>query len=87
MILLVFISFFPVKALKMKYPNEDWAQVQGRMLGLVNLSTEDDALNRSLNKVCLCMYMYMLEQGWGSGESTCLPPEWPGFNSRYWRHM
>lgn len=37
-------------ALKTKYPNEDWAQVQGRMLGLVNLSTEDDALNRSLNK-------------------------------------
>ena len=24
----------------------------------------------------------MGEQGWRSGESTCLPPMWPGFNSR-----
>ena len=24
----------------------------------------------------------MGEQGWCSGESTCLPPVWPGFDSR-----
>ena len=27
------------------------------------------------------------EQGWHSGESTCLPPVWPGFDSRTRRHM
>ena len=26
-------------------------------------------------------------QGWRSVESTCLPPMWPGFNFRRWRHM
>ena len=27
------------------------------------------------------------EQGWCSGESTCLPPTWPGFDSWTRRHM
>ena len=27
------------------------------------------------------------EQRWRSGESTCLPPMWPGFDSRTRRHM
>ena len=27
------------------------------------------------------------EQGWRSGESACLPPMWPGFDSRTRRHM
>ena len=27
------------------------------------------------------------EQGWCSGESTRLPPMWPGFNSQTRRHM
>ena len=27
------------------------------------------------------------EQGWRSGESTRLPPVWPGFDSRTRRHM
>ena len=27
------------------------------------------------------------EQGWRSGESACLPPMWPEFNSRSRRHM
>ena len=27
------------------------------------------------------------EQGWRSGASTCLPPLWPGFDSRARRHM
>ena len=27
------------------------------------------------------------EQGWRSGESTHLPPMWPGFDSWTWRHM
>ena len=26
-------------------------------------------------------------QGWRSGESTRLPPMWPGFDSQIWRHM
>ena len=26
-------------------------------------------------------------QGWRSGESTHLPPMWPGFDSQIWRHM
>ena len=27
------------------------------------------------------------EQEWWSGESTCLPPMWPGFDSRTWRQL
>ena len=26
-------------------------------------------------------------QGWHSGESTCLPPMWPGFDSQMLRQM
>ena len=26
-------------------------------------------------------------KGWRSSEGICLPPMWPGFNSRRWRHM
>ena len=33
-------------------------------------------------KCCDCW-----EQGWRSGESACLPPMWPGFDSRTPRHM
>jgi len=29
----------------------------------------------------LKMEKYIGEQGWCSGESACLPPMWPGFNS------
>ena len=29
----------------------------------------------------------MVEQEWRSGESTRLPPMWPGFKSRRRRHM
>ena len=29
----------------------------------------------------------MGEQGWRSDESARLPPMWPGFDSRTWRHM
>ena len=32
-------------------------------------------------------YASTLEQGWRSGESTRLPPMWPGFDSRTRRHM
>ena len=27
------------------------------------------------------------EQGWHSGESTCLPPMWPGFKSQHQYHI
>ena len=30
---------------------------------------------------------YLRWQGWRSGESTCLPPMWPGFDFRSRRHM
>ena len=39
------------------------------------------------------VYVWMIknllqgEQGWCSGESTRLPPMWPGFKSRCWSHM
>ena len=26
-------------------------------------------------------------QGWRSGDSTCPPPMWPGFDSQTWCHM
>ena len=40
-----------------------------------------EGLNRHRN-VCV-----LGEQGWRSGESTRLPPMWPGFKSRRRRHM
>ena len=33
------------------------------------------------------VFKKFLEQGWRSGESTRLPPMWPGFDSRTWRRM
>ena len=34
-----------------------------------------------------CTCTLLGEQGLHSGESARLPPLWPRFNSRYWRHM
>ena len=34
----------------------------------------------------LTSWSYHWEQGWGSGESTHLPPLWPGFKSRHGSH-
>ena len=34
-----------------------------------------------------CRSEHYGEQGWCSGESTCLPLMWPGFESWRWRHM
>ena len=34
-----------------------------------------------------CYFLFLLWQGWPSGESTCLPPMWPGFDFRTRRHM
>ena len=33
------------------------------------------------------IFQHLGEQGWRSGESTRLPPMWPGFDSRTRRHM
>ena len=35
----------------------------------------------------LLSYLKTGVQGWRSGESTRLPPMWPGFDSQTWRHM
>ena len=43
----------PAKDLKAKYPDKDWAQVRGRLLGICNLTNEDTSLNKAVNKVCL----------------------------------
>ena len=43
------------------------------------------------DRLCLSNYSPLRtkagKQGWHSGESTCLPPMWPGFDCRTWRHM
>ena len=36
---------------------------------------------------CSVVNMSLGVQGWRSGESTRLPPMWPGFDSRTRRHM
>ena len=33
------------------------------------------------------LFQFKWDQGWRSGESTRLPPMWPGFDSRTRRHM
>ena len=45
------------------------------------------SLDESENKIISIPSKSLLEQGWRSGESTCLPPMWPGFDSRTRRHM
>ena len=32
-------------------------------------------------------FVFVGEREWRSGESTCFPPIWPGFDSRSRRHM
>ena len=39
-----------------------------------------------MNFTPCCLTSYG-EQGWHSGERARLPPMWPGFDSRTWRHM
>lgn len=36
--------------LKAQHPTKDWAQIRGRLLGVCNLTTEDESLNQALNK-------------------------------------
>ena len=48
----IIIVFF-IKDLKARYPHKDWAQIRGRLLGVCNLTNEDESLNQVLNKVCL----------------------------------
>ena len=38
------------------------------------------------NMYTLFQFIYNKWQGWSSGESTCLPPMWPGFDFRTRRH-
>ena len=40
-----------------------------------------------LSLLLVLFLMYIGEQGWRSGGSARLPPMWPGFDSRTWRHM
>ena len=42
--------------------------------------------NPTINS-CTCGVITYGEQGWCSGESTRLPPMWPGFDSQTRRHM
>ena len=41
----------------------------------------------SSNRHAVDQFRSVGEQGWRSGESSCLPPMWSGFKSRHRRHM
>ena len=41
----------------------------------------------SSNRHAVDQFRSVWEQGWRSGESSCLPPMWSGFKSRHRRHM
>ena len=41
----------------------------------------------SSNRHAVDQFRSVGEQGWRSGESSCLPPMWSGFKSRHQRHM
>ena len=47
----------------------------------LSISTSDVEASRRLHSIVFG------EQGWRSGESTRLPPMWPGFDSWTRRHM
>ena len=40
-----------------------------------------------VNESCIFVATASKMQGWRSGESTRLPPKWPGFDSQIRRHM
>ena len=52
-------------------------------------SNHPDDLFQSRNKrnYLSCVFLVIKWQGWPSGESTCLPPMWPGFDFRTRCHM
>ena len=41
----------------------------------------------SSNRHAVDQFRSVGEQGWRSGESSCLPPMWSGFKSRHRRHL
>ena len=64
-------------------------------IGTSNLNTP--LVTKSLSRLCIwnwacrackhrCYYA-LGEQEWRGGETTRLPPMWPGFKSRRWHHM
>ena len=52
-------------------------------------ATLDTTEEQSLNSLAPNEFIFtgLGERGWRSGESTRLPPMWPGFDSRTRRHM
>lgn len=57
----IIIVFF-YQELKTRYPHKDWAQIRGRLLGVCNLTNEDESLNQVLNKVCLQLLSIILQK-------------------------
>ena len=53
----------------------------------LELLTEKSRLQCYCSVIRLYRLMFMGEQGWRCGESTRLPPMWPGFDSRTRRRM
>ena len=45
------------------------------------------ARSRKQDFVLVPFFRFLWWQGWPSGESTCLPPMWPGFDFRTRCHM
>ena len=56
---------------------------------IILILTVDISMRKIILEVEYCMKYDLLngEQGWRSGESTRVPPMWPGFKSRRRRHM
>ena len=58
-------------------------------LAVCSLSVPDK--ESSMENIYFKLFSYLLgrlrEQGWRSGESTRLPPMWPGLDFRFRRHM
>ena len=52
-----------------------------------NSLTKREGGDPSKYTVCVFTKGWQGWQGWPSGESTCLPPMWPGFDFRTRRHM
>ena len=58
-----------------------------RSTDCINLCTLDMTVWRARFLQFFFSFAYIGVQGWRSGESTRLPPMWPGFDSQTGRHM
>ena len=66
---------------------ESGCQDLGNLFTKAQARGQDEDRDVPIESVNEELYLSVNMQGWRNGESTCLPPMLPGFDSRSLRHM